>query len=58
MHGRRFNVSPASTAQLFAYRLLGYENRAIADDNFRDDTIEGGCVGPASVGSSVWQPAS
>jgi Ca-activated chloride channel family protein len=28
-----------------AYRLLGYENRAIADDQFRDDTVDAGEVG-------------
>jgi Ca-activated chloride channel family protein len=28
-----------------AYRLLGYENRAIADDDFRDDTVDAGEVG-------------
>jgi len=31
--------------QVKAYRLLGYENRAIADDDFRDDTVDGGEVG-------------
>jgi Ca-activated chloride channel family protein len=28
-----------------AYRLLGYENRAIADDDFRDDRVDAGEVG-------------
>lgn len=28
-----------------AYRLLGYENRALADDDFRDDTVDAGEVG-------------
>ncbi|MCB9612884.1 MAG: von Willebrand factor type A domain-containing protein [Sandaracinus sp.] len=28
-----------------AYRLLGYENRAIADDDFRVDTVDAGEVG-------------
>ncbi len=28
-----------------AYRLLGYENRAIADASFRDDTVDAGEVG-------------
>jgi Ca-activated chloride channel homolog len=28
-----------------AYRLLGYENRAIADDDFRDDMVDAGEVG-------------
>ncbi|MCP4678700.1 MAG: DUF3520 domain-containing protein [Deltaproteobacteria bacterium] len=30
---------------VLAYRLLGYENRAIADDDFRDDKVDGGEVG-------------
>jgi Ca-activated chloride channel family protein len=28
-----------------AYRLLGYENRAIADDDFRDDVVDAGEIG-------------
>lgn len=28
-----------------SYRLLGYENRAIADDDFSDDTVDGGEIG-------------
>ena len=31
--------------RVFAYRLLGYENRAIADNNFRNDVIDAGEVG-------------
>jgi len=30
---------------VLAYRLLGYENRAIADDDFRDDVIDAGEIG-------------
>ncbi|HJK94373.1 MAG TPA: von Willebrand factor type A domain-containing protein [Polyangiaceae bacterium LLY-WYZ-15_(1-7)] len=30
---------------VLAYRLLGYENRAIADMDFRDDTVDAGEVG-------------
>jgi Ca-activated chloride channel family protein len=29
-----------------AYRLIGYENRALADEDFRDDRVDGGEVGP------------
>ncbi len=29
-----------------SYRLIGYENRAVADEQFRDDTVDGGEVGP------------
>jgi Ca-activated chloride channel homolog len=32
-------------AHVHAYRLLGYENRAIADQDFRDDAIDAGEVG-------------
>jgi Ca-activated chloride channel family protein len=28
-----------------SYRLLGYDDRAVADDDFRDDTVDGGEVG-------------
>ena len=28
-----------------SYRLLGYENRAIDDDDFTDDTVEAGAIG-------------
>ncbi|MBQ9020928.1 MAG: VWA domain-containing protein [Eggerthellaceae bacterium] len=29
-----------------AYRLIGYENRALADEDFRDDTKDAGEIGP------------
>src|SRR5690606_31049437 len=32
-------------AEVYAYRLLGYENRAIADDDFRDDVVDAGEIG-------------
>ncbi|MDO5119415.1 MAG: VWA domain-containing protein [Coriobacteriales bacterium] len=35
-------------AQVKAYRLIGYENRAIADEDFRDDTVDAGDVGPGA----------
>lgn len=31
-------------AQVSGYRLLGYENRAVADEDFRNDAIDGGEV--------------
>jgi Ca-activated chloride channel family protein len=34
-----------SPDQVYAYRLLGYEDRAIADSNFRNDVIDAGEVG-------------
>ena len=33
-------------AQVKAYRLIGYENRALADEDFRDDAVDAGDVGP------------
>ena len=32
-------------ARVVAYRLLGYEDRAVADSDFRNDTVDGGEVG-------------
>ncbi|OKI85119.1 hypothetical protein A6A27_15055 [Micromonospora sp. CB01531] len=29
-----------------SYRLIGYDNRAISDEDFRDDRVDGGEVGP------------
>lgn len=34
--------------QVKAYRLIGYENRGLADEDFRDDTVDAGDVGPDS----------
>ncbi|HUT76389.1 MAG TPA: von Willebrand factor type A domain-containing protein [Polyangia bacterium] len=31
--------------QVLAYRLLGYENRDLADDDFTDDTVDAGEIG-------------
>ena len=33
-------------SQVKAYRLIGYENRALADEDFLDDTVDAGDVGP------------
>lgn len=33
-------------AAVASYRLIGYENREVADDAFRDDRVDGGEVGP------------
>ena len=33
-------------AQVKAYRLIGYENRALAAEDFLDDTVDAGEVGP------------
>ncbi|MFG2052479.1 von Willebrand factor type A domain-containing protein [Micromonospora sp. NPDC048930] len=33
-------------AAVRSYRLIGYDNRAVADEDFRDDRVDGGEVGP------------
>jgi Domain of unknown function (DUF3520) len=33
-------------AAVWSYRLIGYENRAVADEDFRNDRVDGGEVGP------------
>jgi Ca-activated chloride channel family protein len=33
-------------AAVRSYRLIGYDNRAVADQDFRDDRVDGGEVGP------------
>jgi len=40
-----------------AYRLLGYENRAVADDDFRDDSIDGGEVGAGHRVTALYELA-
>jgi Ca-activated chloride channel family protein len=40
-----------------AYRLLGYENRAIADDDFRDDFVDAGEVGAGHRVTALYELA-
>lgn len=40
-----------------AYRLLGYENRAIADDDFRDDVIDAGEIGSGHRVTALYELA-
>ena len=35
-------------AQVKAYRLIGYENRELADEDFRNDEVDAGDVGPGA----------
>jgi Ca-activated chloride channel homolog len=42
-------------AQVYAYRLLGYENRAIADDDFRVDTVDAGEVGSGHTVTALYE---
>ena len=37
------------------YRLIGYENRAIADQDFRNDTGDAGEIGPGHTATAVYQ---
>lgn len=38
-----------------AYRLIGYENRAVADNRFRDNTQDGGEIGPGHEVTAVYE---
>ena len=37
-----------------AYRLLGYENRDIADEQFHDDTVEAGAIGAGHAATALY----
>jgi len=39
------------------YRLIGYENRAIADEDFRDDTVDAGEVGAGHSVTALYEIA-
>ena len=38
-----------------SYRLIGYENRALADEDFRDDRVDGGEVGPGHSVTALYE---
>ncbi len=38
-----------------AYRLLGYENRAIADEDFRDDRVDAGAIGAGHQVTALYE---
>ena len=38
-----------------SYRLIGYENRAVADNQFRDDAVDGGEVGPGHSVTALYE---
>ncbi len=42
---------------VYAYRLLGYENRAIADDDFRNDIIDAGEIGSGHRVTALYELA-
>ncbi len=37
-----------------ASRLIGYENRAIDDDSFRDDTVDAGAIGAGHASTALY----
>lgn len=39
------------------YRLIGYENRAIADEDFRDDTVDAGEIGAGHSVTALYEMA-
>ncbi len=41
--------------KVHAYRLLGYENRAIADGNFRNDVIDAGEIGAGHTVTALYE---
>src|SRR6185369_10216918 len=42
-------------AQVLRYRLLGYENRAIADQDFRNDKVDAGEVGAGHQVTALYE---
>ncbi|WBB68747.1 von Willebrand factor type A domain-containing protein [Micromonospora sp. WMMD812] len=38
-----------------SYRLIGYDNRAIVDEDFRDDRVDGGEVGPGHSVTALYE---
>ena len=43
---------PAAVA---SYRLVGYENRAIADESFQDDTVDAGELGAGHAVTALYE---
>lgn len=41
--------------QVASYRLLGYENRDVADDDFRNDQVDGGEVGAGHSATAIYE---
>ncbi len=37
-----------------AYRLIGYENRAIADNQFQDDSVDAGAIGAGHASTALY----
>jgi Ca-activated chloride channel family protein len=43
--------------KVFAYRLIGYEDRKVADDQFRNDKVDGGEVGAGHRVTALYEVA-
>jgi Ca-activated chloride channel family protein len=41
--------------QVYAYRLLGYENRALADQDFRNDVVDAGEIGAGHQVTALYE---
>ena len=48
----QIEFDPATVQQ---WRLVGYENRAVADEDFRDDTVDAGEVGVAQSATAFYE---
>ena len=44
-----------NAAKVLAYRLLGYENRALADDQFTDDKVDAGEIGSGHTVTALYE---
>ena len=44
-----------NTDHIFAYRLLGYENRAIRDEDFRNDRVDAGEIGAEHTVTALYE---
>jgi len=42
-------------AQVAKYRLVGYENRTVADDDFRNDKVDAGEIGPGHQVTAMYE---
>ncbi len=40
--------------EVLSYRLIGFDNRAVADEDFRDDAVDGGEVGPGHTVTALY----
>ena len=53
-NGKRTNLTKLGRSELIC-RLLGYENRDIKDEDFRNDKIDAGEVGPGSTVTALYE---